>query len=269
MKRWIFNIAAILSLLLMLATVGLWVDSLTITTTIEYGSSNTSYMLIQDDGRIVIGSGKPITFGWKVQRINPATLGPGTTNALDMGNGGIPHFLICIILAILPTVWLFRWNKRCKLQPKQIIVRFCDKCGDILTGDTPTACAECERAKYRRSDGRPRDPSFVVPTNPTRWCKQCQYPLNGVANDKCPECGKLFDPYNNETFLTDLQGRKLRKYWPWILVGCLLLLAIVAIGSRRLFGSYIVREVAIAVFIIGPMAVLMFGSARQQFKKRH
>ena len=138
LRRYIFNTLTVVSVVLVLGTVGLWVDSLSITTTIEYGSNNTSYMFIQENGRILIGSGKPITFGWKIQRINPATLGPGAMNVFDMGNGGIPHFLICIIFAILPAIWLFKWNKRRKLGPNA-----CPSCGYDLTGNESGVCPEC------------------------------------------------------------------------------------------------------------------------------
>jgi hypothetical protein len=32
------------------------------------------------------------------------------------------------------------------------------------------------------------------------WCKRCSYPLDGLSEPRCPECGREFDPRDGETF---------------------------------------------------------------------
>ena len=111
-------------------------------------------------------------------------------------------------------------------------------------------------------------PIPALPPNPTRWCLRCQYPLNAVTDNRCPECGKGFDPDDPATFITDPVGRKLNKYAPWIFVGAIALLAIVDIVSQRLFGSDVGQGVAIAVLVVGPMAVGVYLFVRRQFRGR-
>lgn len=38
------------------------------------------------------------------------------------------------------------------------------------------------------------------PSAPTMWCKTCGYPLDGLGEPRCPECGRSFDPTNRRTF---------------------------------------------------------------------
>jgi hypothetical protein len=35
---------------------------------------------------------------------------------------------------------------------------------------------------------------------PTILCRQCRYPLDGFPDNRCPECGEVFDPSNPNTF---------------------------------------------------------------------
>jgi hypothetical protein len=37
-------------------------------------------------------------------------------------------------------------------------------------------------------------------SRPTMWCKQCGYALNGLSENRCPECGREFDPNDSSTF---------------------------------------------------------------------
>ena len=38
------------------------------------------------------------------------------------------------------------------------------------------------------------------PTHTEMYCLDCNYPLNGVAGDNCPECGGWFDAHDATTY---------------------------------------------------------------------
>jgi hypothetical protein len=38
------------------------------------------------------------------------------------------------------------------------------------------------------------------------YCRKCHYDLSHTANERCPECGRTFDPKCAETYLTDVSG---------------------------------------------------------------
>ena len=62
-------------------------------------------------------------------------------------------------------------------------------------------------------------PIPALPPNPTRWCIRRKYPLNAVTDNRCPECGKGFDPDDKTTFVTDMEGHRWLKAMPWLVVG--------------------------------------------------
>jgi hypothetical protein len=39
------------------------------------------------------------------------------------------------------------------------------------------------------------------PMQPTKFCRRCLYPLDGLPSARCPECGGSFDPGDAATFL--------------------------------------------------------------------
>jgi hypothetical protein len=40
------------------------------------------------------------------------------------------------------------------------------------------------------------------PSRPTMWCRKCGYPLDGLSENRCPECGREFDPDNKRSYLS-------------------------------------------------------------------
>ncbi len=50
----------------------------------------------------------------------------------------LPHWFLILIFAILPTIWLFKWNKRRKLG-----ANICPNCAYDLTGNESGNCPEC------------------------------------------------------------------------------------------------------------------------------
>ena len=155
MKRRLLNITAVLSLLLLLATVGLWVD----------GYWNLSFVTwnADDYGMTVVSHGDSLLFSLvdgpdsEIMGLTSGRyaskhilsmkflLGFGFTN--EHGWAGhfrqvrLPHWFPALIFAILPTIWLFKWNKRRKLGPNA-----CSSCGYDLTGNESGVCSECGAA---------------------------------------------------------------------------------------------------------------------------
>ena len=52
-----------------------------------------------------------------------------------------PIWFLILVFAILPTIWLIKWNKRRKLGPNA-----CPACGYDLTGNETGECPECGHA---------------------------------------------------------------------------------------------------------------------------
>jgi rubrerythrin len=53
------------------------------------------------------------------------------------------------------------------------------------------------RGQVRKGQAE-NDPSRV--THATCFCYDCEYPLDGLKNPQCPECGRNFDPNDFTTF---------------------------------------------------------------------
>ncbi len=47
-----------------------------------------------------------------------------------------------------------------------------------------------------------------IQSGPKRYCLGCSYPLDWLSENRCPECGRPFQPENPETF-----ARSPRKHW--------------------------------------------------------
>jgi hypothetical protein len=51
------------------------------------------------------------------------------------------------------------------------------------------------------------------PSDPTKWCKTCGYVLDGLSENRCPECGRGFDPANRRTFRGKPPASRRRKFF--------------------------------------------------------
>ena len=166
--RYIFNTITVVSLLLMLGTVGLWVDSYWFSTVYTFRSESltTEYHLFNGPLGVGVGllSGEihpPGVFGpgWDQQRQSndwlaasgwsnpniPTLLGfhlrlnyPIFGGIAHSSQILVPHWFLTLIFAILPAIWLLKWNKRRKLAPNA-----CPGCGYDLTGNESGVCPEC------------------------------------------------------------------------------------------------------------------------------
>jgi hypothetical protein len=170
LRRYIFNTLTVVSLLLMLATVGLWVRSKFATDYIDYmaDSKGQDYW---DNRRIISGNGILAIRYWRQKQLGPHD-GYFIWNVVDPSDlresrkdtwlfkigfsfeysrttykeihlnttfvTSIPHWFLTLIFTILPAIWLFKWNKRRKLG-----VNVCPSCGYDLTGNESGVCSEC------------------------------------------------------------------------------------------------------------------------------
>ena len=154
MKRWIFNAAAGLSLLLCLGTVWLWVDSHHSWRWVGHQGRKRMTGIGSSEGRVqlIIRGSDPLSRRWIYER-RRAPSGHTVFYYADRGvlrverfgfshmsgpsthRFRVPHWFPVLLFAILPLVWVRRWRKR-------IPPGHCQKCGYDLRA-SPTRCPEC------------------------------------------------------------------------------------------------------------------------------
>ena len=152
----------------MLATVGLWADSHSNSLNVSWEPESRAELIYvnMEFGMTVVGldtdrgmrSWYPNPAGWiwgrdsytswqSIVRANPFRPNDGflgfqilRTKSVYVESVSLsaPHWFITLILAILPAIWLFKWNKRRKLGPNA-----CPGCGYDLRGNETGVCPEC------------------------------------------------------------------------------------------------------------------------------
>jgi hypothetical protein len=66
-----------------------------------------------------------------------------------------------------------------------------------------------EGPEERRRTEKVADPK---PATPTIWCLNCRYPLDGLMENRCPECGCRFDPDDAATYWDGTRKRVRKRY---------------------------------------------------------
>lgn len=164
-RRYIFNTLTVVSLLLLVAPMLLWMDSLNTSRTVGWGTPSTRFVYQHFLGQIELryvtndNSDWPRGFFAFSESTEGGDIDLGTYDWFSFGFGGawnhpsksvpgyswskigFPYPLITFLSAILPTIWLIKWNKRRKLGPNA-----CPSCGYDLTGNESGICPECGHA---------------------------------------------------------------------------------------------------------------------------
>jgi hypothetical protein len=86
---------------------------------------------------------------------------------------------------------------------------------------------------------------------PTMWCidPECRYPLDGLLSNRCPECGREFDPNNPHTYLASRKQIKRISKWDALLVSGLVIAGLIVIHD---FGSGVYDKLAgFVLFVMG------------------
>jgi len=55
-------------------------------------------------------------------------------------------------------------------------------------------------------------PMALLPATSERFCRRCGYNLHGLPENRCPECGKAFDPNNPKTYFQHAASLS-RRWW--------------------------------------------------------
>jgi len=157
-RRIIFNTLAAISLLLLLAVAGLWIDSYFAYGVLGYEGSSWVLGGMSDGGQCAILCGSSemgdAAGGWLTGH---SEAGGGSLNAFvspySVGFGGawgfelhsavlyvlvVPHWSLLLLLAGLPVMWMIKWRKRRRFGPN-----VCDRCAYDLTGNQTGICPEC------------------------------------------------------------------------------------------------------------------------------
>jgi ribosomal protein L37E len=67
------------------------------------------------------------------------------------------------------------------------------------------------------------------------YCRKCGYQLHGLSENRCPECGRTFDPANRRTYLQHPKGSSRR--W-WLRVAGVTLLVLLALIAAGMYGTH-------------------------------
>ncbi len=73
-----------------------------------------------------------------------------------------------------------------------------------------------------------------LPGTEERYCRRCSYPLRGLPEQRCPECGQAFDPGDPKTYTrTSAQRRRARR----LVIGVATVVALGALGFVAFRGT--------------------------------
>ncbi len=74
------------------------------------------------------------------------------------------------------------------------------------------------------------------------YCRGCLYPLEGLEDERCPECGRGFVRLNPVTYLSETELLRRRVRWRWMARGMVLLGATPLVANVRGFGALLLAR---------------------------
>lgn len=83
----------------------------------------------------------------------------------------------------------------------------------------------------------------AIPREPTMYCINCAYALDGLTRNRCPECARPFDPHDAATYRTCDSPRRSS-------LCCLLTpspIGIVIVALLSVLGSLVVSTIVLAL----------------------
>jgi hypothetical protein len=182
-RRYTFHTLAAVSLLLMLAIMGSWIDSYSNRSAVTWESQSRTELSILNNEYGVMGVGvytrqQPMHWyteppGWKFEREPYASLAFRIFTKPDQGILGFyvskqlspfgnsfyvsaPSGFFALVFGMFPAIWLFKWNKR-----RRFGHGACASCGYDLTGNETGSCPECGH----QSAGANQEPSETSTTD--------------------------------------------------------------------------------------------------------
>jgi hypothetical protein len=87
------------------------------------------------------------------------------------------------------------------------------------------------------------------------YCKHCSYCIDYLQRNRCPECGREFDPTNPATFTTTL-NQSFSKKWMLLIIGLLIIVAVV-VQKGPLGSHHTGSQMAAAVNGLRDFAVIL------------
>lgn len=87
-------------------------------------------------------------------------------------------------------------------------------------------------------------------------CLDCGYNLNDLIDQRCPECGRLFDPHDNATWGTTSSAKR-RTICIWLGRIAIIEMTIIVIysGYHLFFGSALIPVIVVSTLFGGPVVV--------------
>ena len=149
----------------------------------------------------------------------------------------MPYPFVIPILAVLPFLWVR--ERRQLVRRKRL--NLCLRCGYDLRA-SKIRCPECGEAipcdeqDGLRGGGRAHKPRM--------YCRACSYILDAIPDNRCPKCGRLFDPTKRRTYARKPRWR--RRLRLALVLGLLLILGAMAPRIGRATSNWASQRRAVA-----------------------
>lgn len=103
------------------------------------------------------------------------------------------------------------------------------------------------------------------------YCRQCDYNLHGLSEQRCPECGRTFDPSDPNTFHEKTRRQRRRRFALQVFLPPIVFLALLGSAFARDPDSEILMmawlcSVAAAISVVLSLPLLYLGRRRARWR---